>query len=1101
MNISKLFGRRSKRFSTRASDQIFDVVSIIDHFDAEFYANTYPDVANAQDLACHYASQGWREGRDPAPWFCVKAYLATYPDVAQAGIDPFAHFLLHGQSEGREALPVEGSDARGMRDFIRATGMHIATFPSGFAAAAYAQAAGLRDADRWESLAHFINNGILDPSLIAVSGADSALFAAIGDLVAEHDQNKAVRCYELAVNLGLRDGRIMHELGDVYLRREQPFHALEAYKTSISLGGSSFWTHCNLGHTYAGLGSFDDAIEQLDIALSLRPEKTTVRHQRNDIAAQRFNIEWARANALSMEHSDKAASQHMKKAIAAYQNVAVDNFKGYAFPFRARHDKLRFAIFGSDSLSQCKLYRITQKVDQLESVGQAIDVFPLSRAKDFARVVSLYDAVIIYRAPATPEVIDILALTRKFGVTTFYDIDDLIFDEACYPPTRASLDGMVTEAEYAGLVTGRSLFHEAMALCDFAIASTPPIQAAMAQVVREGKSFLSRNALGQSHLRVLQQIAATNAAKLVAAPAAKSGQPFVFFYGSGSRSHNENFAIMAPSLAKVMRTHPHTRLRVIGPVELGDTFKGLDARIEKLEFTTDLAGYWKALSSADVNLAPLTKGAFNDGKSEIKWMEAAMLGIPSVVSSSAVYDDVIRHGQDGWIVGANDNWHTILEQAVCKPKAAIGAAARERVLAEYGLAQGGENLLAILHEGLAAKASTLPVLPHKPRLLFVNIFYPPEFIGGATRVVEQIVTDLHDMHGALFDIEVFCGHEPDGRPGMVDRYLWQGVPVTMLSPFTDGDAIERSVETASFFDTYLEHVRPDIIHFHCIQRLTASLLDVAAERGVPYVVTVHDGWWISDRQFLIDEGGIPVYESGEWGDRRRIERLRNALAGGRATVAVSQSQAQLYRSCGIANTITIANGSGLLPDIVPAPEHGPVRLGLLGGLGLAKGADLLRQALQRRRYANLRFLLVDHRMLEGAVRTEFWGNNEVEIIGKASFDSVSQIYARLHVVLAISVCVESFGLVAREARQAGRWVIASNRGGIGEDVIEGENGFVIDPAKVEELLAVLDRIEASPDRFRCPPPPGAPLRSRKDVVDDYVALYKTVLDDDKKASV
>jgi hypothetical protein len=28
-------------------------------------------------------------------------YLALYPDIAKSGIDPFLHYVLHGESEGR----------------------------------------------------------------------------------------------------------------------------------------------------------------------------------------------------------------------------------------------------------------------------------------------------------------------------------------------------------------------------------------------------------------------------------------------------------------------------------------------------------------------------------------------------------------------------------------------------------------------------------------------------------------------------------------------------------------------------------------------------------------------------------------------------------------------------------------------------------------------------------------------------------------------------------------------------------------------------------------------------------------------------------------
>lgn len=34
--------------------------------------------------------------------FDTKAYLELNPDVAEAGVDPVRHFILHGLKEGRE---------------------------------------------------------------------------------------------------------------------------------------------------------------------------------------------------------------------------------------------------------------------------------------------------------------------------------------------------------------------------------------------------------------------------------------------------------------------------------------------------------------------------------------------------------------------------------------------------------------------------------------------------------------------------------------------------------------------------------------------------------------------------------------------------------------------------------------------------------------------------------------------------------------------------------------------------------------------------------------------------------------------------------------
>lgn len=73
------------------------------HFDARFYAERYPDVD--RDGLQHFITYGWREGRDPAPWFSTVFYLESNPDVAEAGINPFFHYVEHGREEGRPAVP------------------------------------------------------------------------------------------------------------------------------------------------------------------------------------------------------------------------------------------------------------------------------------------------------------------------------------------------------------------------------------------------------------------------------------------------------------------------------------------------------------------------------------------------------------------------------------------------------------------------------------------------------------------------------------------------------------------------------------------------------------------------------------------------------------------------------------------------------------------------------------------------------------------------------------------------------------------------------------------------------------------------------------
>lgn len=71
-------------------------------FDSEWYLRTYPDVAEANvDPMNHYLLFGYKEGRNPNRFFDTNFYLRSYPDIAASTINPFIHYIMHGAKEGR----------------------------------------------------------------------------------------------------------------------------------------------------------------------------------------------------------------------------------------------------------------------------------------------------------------------------------------------------------------------------------------------------------------------------------------------------------------------------------------------------------------------------------------------------------------------------------------------------------------------------------------------------------------------------------------------------------------------------------------------------------------------------------------------------------------------------------------------------------------------------------------------------------------------------------------------------------------------------------------------------------------------------------------
>jgi glycosyltransferase involved in cell wall biosynthesis len=82
-------------------------VDLIPLFDTSWYLETNPDVAAAgTNPLAHYLIWGASEGRDPHPLFSSKWYLEQNPDVAVSGINPLIHFVQSGASEGRAPHPL-----------------------------------------------------------------------------------------------------------------------------------------------------------------------------------------------------------------------------------------------------------------------------------------------------------------------------------------------------------------------------------------------------------------------------------------------------------------------------------------------------------------------------------------------------------------------------------------------------------------------------------------------------------------------------------------------------------------------------------------------------------------------------------------------------------------------------------------------------------------------------------------------------------------------------------------------------------------------------------------------------------------------------------
>ena len=67
------------------------------------------------------------------------------------------------------------------------------------------------------------------------------------------------------------------------------------------------------------------------------------------------------------------------------------------------------------------------------------------------------------------------------------------------------------------------------------------------------------------------------------------------------------------------------------------------------------------ISNVDINLAPIENNIFNEAKSENKWVEAALVKVPTIASNFGAFKNVIQHNQTGLLCHNIKEWYLSLK--------------------------------------------------------------------------------------------------------------------------------------------------------------------------------------------------------------------------------------------------------------------------------------------------------------------------------------------------------------------------------------------------------------------------------------------------------
>ncbi len=330
------------------------------------------------------------------------------------------------------------------------------------------------------------------------------------------------------------------------------------------------------------------------------------------------------------------------------------------------------AIIGDLNLPQCKKYRVLQKLESLGAIALEADYSYWADMPRALNIMQCATAVIFYRMKDNNEFRAYLAEAQRLNIPAGYDIDDPIFDKAVYGSNR-NLDFLNPE-ERASLLSETESYRHAMSRCDFVITSTPAMKDLASNSARA--VYIWRNAV-DAETRHWADIARKSRL-----PNAQG--TVVLGYASGSRAHEADFRVIEKPLGVIFERFGAARLAVSGYLTLPASLAAYADRITEVPFT-HYGGYLANMVQTDINIVPLVADQFNECKSAIRFLDAAVVGVPTVASRVGDFVNVIAADRTGALAQGDDEWIETLSRLIgdVPLRRTMATAAREAAIAGY----------------------------------------------------------------------------------------------------------------------------------------------------------------------------------------------------------------------------------------------------------------------------------------------------------------------------------------------------------------------------------------------------------------------------------
>jgi glycosyltransferase involved in cell wall biosynthesis len=428
-----------------------------------------------------------------------------------------------------------------------------------------------------------------------------------------------------------------------------------------------------------------------------------------------------------------------------------------------------------------------------------------------------------------------------------------------------------------------------------------------------------------------------------------------------------------------------------------------------------------------------------------------------------------------------------------------------------------------LGETIRARAAQITVPAPRPRngrRLLMTMFGFNDS-GGGTILPRLIAKELARRGWEVTVFHAATAQIPDAGRYVVREWVEDGVRLVGIhnrpSGLFDMNNPAREIDDPiirEIFATELARTRPDVIHFHNLHNLGASLIDVAASYGVASYFTTHNYWLVCPRIYLLDGNGQMCAGPGDGarcadcighGDptayASRLAEIRSRAVRGTTTI--------LAISDAVRRTLLASGYPAEMVDVVrqamphqadiwrevgaerrPGRRAEELTVAFLGSALPHKGPQFLVAAAQHtRERVKVR--------IHGEVPPQFAkrlkaadARGVVEFSGSFSPSEIGGLLAQADVAALPSTWWDCANLAAEECHAAGLPLLVPRLGGLGETVRDGIDGLTFAGLDAGDLTRQLDRLTSEPgllEQLQASIAPPAEFSAHVDELEAYYA--------------